>query len=119
MRAGKPTAPLPSSSTALAAASETSFETDLYALATAWAVKDNRAAVHVHRLGLQGGRVCERRFYDEKALTEAAERLRAATGRIAAWHPTNAHPPAVHDRELVYLVLGQGTLPTAPLTAAG
>lgn len=74
-------------------ASETSYESDLYALATAWAVKDNRAAVHVHRLGLQDGPVCERRFYDEEALTEAAERLRAAAGRIAAWHPANATAP--------------------------
>ncbi|MDH3295877.1 MAG: PD-(D/E)XK nuclease family protein [Acidimicrobiia bacterium] len=74
-------------------ASETSYESDLYALATAWAVKDNRAAVHVHHLGLQDGPVCERRFYDEAALTEAAERLRAAAGRIAAWHPNNATAP--------------------------
>jgi hypothetical protein len=75
-------------------ASETSYETDLYALATAWAVKDNKAAVHVHRLGLQDGPVCERRFYDEEALNEAAaERFEAAAGRIAAWHPTNATVP--------------------------
>ena len=37
-------------------ASETSYETDLYALATAWAVRDNKAAVHVHRLGSRTAR---------------------------------------------------------------
>jgi hypothetical protein len=74
-------------------ATETSFETDLYALSTAWAVTDNRAAVHVHRLGLQDGPVCERTFYDEEALTEAADRLRAAAERLAAWHPANATIP--------------------------
>ena len=74
-------------------ATETSYETDLYALSTAWAVQDDRAAVHVHRLGLQDGPVCERTSYDEEALTEAADRLRSAAGRITAWHPTNAIAP--------------------------
>ena len=74
-------------------ASETSYESDLYALATAWAVKDSKAAVHVHRLGLQDGPICERTYYDEEGLTEASERLRAAAGRIAAWHPVDATQP--------------------------
>ena len=37
--------------------------------------------------------MCERTSYDEEALTEAADRLRSAAGRIAAWHPANATAP--------------------------
>lgn len=73
--------------------SEPVFETDLYAVAGALAVRSDRIAVHIHRLGLQDGPECERVVYEAKDLQAAVERLTVPAVMIAGWHPENALDP--------------------------
>lgn len=65
-------------------------ELDLYALGAALLAQEQRAAVHLHHMGLPDGPVCEREVYDAGALQHARERLEPLAEEIAHWHPRDA-----------------------------
>jgi hypothetical protein len=69
------------------------LELDLYAVGAALLTGQQRAAVHLHQLGLPDGPVCVREVYDGDRIAEALERLVPAAELAAKWHPANATAP--------------------------
>lgn len=98
--------------------SEPVFETDLYAVAGALAVRSDRIAVHIHRLGLQDGPECERVVYEAKDLQAAVERLTVPAVMIAGWHPGERPRPEIHGGELVRVVSVPRAVREPPLKTA-